>query len=144
MFMNLLSAFFKGSETCLGVFYPKRFIIVTFPSFESATLGERTLRTTGFRPGEVRAVSGGEMLRFFCELRVRTGLLGGLMTEFSRFIGTEASFFDRDVWEARHGAGFVAVHCSTEQEANRIRGLLIPLHPSAMQWYRTGAVCSLV
>jgi hypothetical protein len=142
--MNLLSTFFKGSETCLGVFYPKRYIIATFPSFESARLAERALRATGFLPDEVQAASGGEMLNFFRELRARTGLLGGLMTEFSRFIGTEASFLDRDVWEARHGAGFLAVHCSTEREADHIRGLLTPLHPSAMQWYRTGAVCSLV
>jgi hypothetical protein len=142
--MSLLSAFFKGSETCLGVFYPKRYIIVTFSSFESASLAERALRATGFLPDEVQAVSGGEMLNFFRELRARTGLLGGLMTELSRFIGTEASFLDRDVWEARHGAGFLAVHCSTEREAGHIRGLLTPLHPSAMQWYRTGAVCSLV
>ena len=142
--MNLLSTLFKGSETCLGVFYPKQYIIATFASFESATLAERALRSTGFRPDELRAVSGGEMLHFFHELQVRTGLLGGLMTELSRFIGTEASFFDRDVWEARHGAGFLAVHCSTEEEADHIGGLLTPLHPSAMQWYRMGAVWSLV
>jgi hypothetical protein len=142
--MNSLSTFFKGSETCLGVFYPKRYIIATFPSFESARLAERALRTTGFLPDDVQAVSGGEMLHFFSELGVRTGLLGGLMTAFSRFIGTEASFLDRDVWEARHGAGFLAVHCSTEREADRIRWLLTPLHPSAMEWYRTGAVCSMV
>ena len=142
--MSLLSTFFKGSETCLGVFYPKRHIIATFPSFESARLAERALRATGFLSDEVQAISGGEMLHFFRELRVRTGLLGSLMTEFSRFIGTEASYLDRDVWEARHGAAFLAVHCSTEREAGHIRGLLTPLHPSSMQWYRMGAVCSLV
>jgi hypothetical protein len=142
--MSLLSTFFKESETCLGVFYPKRYIIATFSSFESARLAERALRATGFLPDEVQAVSGGEMLHFFRELRARTGLLGGLMTEFSRFIGTEASFLDRDVWEAKHGAGFLAVHCSTEREADHIRGLLTPLRPSAMEWYQMGAVCSLV
>jgi len=142
--MNLLSTFFKGSETCLGVFYPKRYIIATFASFESATLAERALRSTGLDSDEVRAVPGGEMLHFFRELRVRTGVLGDLMTEFSRFIDTEASFFDRDVWEARQGAGFLAVHCSTQREADHIRRLVTPLHPSAMQWYRMGAVYSLV
>ena len=142
--MNQLSTLFKGSETWLGVFYPKRYIIATFPSFDNAISAKQALRATGFRSDEVRAVSGGEMLHFFRDLRVRTGFLGDLMTEFSRFIGTEASFFDRDIWEARHGAGFLAVHCSTEQEAEHIRELLTPLHPAAMQWYRTSAVCSLV
>ena len=128
----------------MGVFYPKRYIIATLPSFDAAISARQALRDTGFRPHEIRAISGGAMLHFFSELRVRTGLLGDLMTEFSRFIGTEASFFDRDVWEARHGAGFLAVHCSTEEEADHIVGLLTPLHPSAMQWYRMGAVWSLV
>ena len=128
----------------MGVFYPKRYIIATFPSFEAAISARQALRDTGFRPDEIRAISGGAMLHFFSELRVRTGLLGDLMTEFSRFIGTEASFFDRDVWEARHGAGFLAVHCSTEQEADQIRELLTPLHPAAMQWYWMGVVRSLV
>ena len=141
---NELSTLFKGSETRLRVFYPKKHIIATFPSLDNAISARYILRTAGFRSDEVRAVSGEEMLHFFRDLRMRTGLLGDLMTEFSRLIGTEASFFDRDVWEARHGAGFLAVPCLDEQEADRIRKLLTPLDPSAMQWYRMGAVWSLV
>jgi hypothetical protein len=135
---------FKGPETSFGVFYPKKYVIATFPSLENAISARCKLRTVGFRSDEVRAVSGEEMLDFFHELRVRTGLLGELMTKFSRLLGTEAVFFDRDVWEAQHGAGFLTVPCLTEQEADRIRKLLTPLHPSAMQWYRVGAVWSLV
>jgi hypothetical protein len=142
--MNELSTLFKGSETWLGVFYPKKHIIATFPSLENAISARYILRTAGFRSDEVRAVSGEEMLHFFRDLRLRTGLLGDLMTEFSRLIGTEAIFFDRDVWEARHGAGFLAVPCLSELQANRIRELLTPLDPSAMQWYRMGAVWSLM
>ena len=142
--MDRLSTLFKGSETWLGVFYPRRCIIATFQSFESAISAKQALRATGLRPDEISAVSGGEMLRFFGELRARTGLLGDLMTGFSRLIGTEASFFDRDIWEASHGAGFLAVHCSTERMADRVRELVMPLHPTAMQWYRTTAVDSLV
>ena len=141
---NELSTLFKGSETWLGVFYPKKHIIATFPSLEVAISARYILRTAGFRSDEVRAVSGEEMLDFFRGLRMRTGLLGNLMTAFSRLIGTEAIFFDRDVWEARHGAGFLAVPCVSELEADRIRELLAPFDPSAMQWYRTGAVWSLV
>jgi hypothetical protein len=135
---------FKGSETSFGVFYPKKYIIATFPSLENAIAARYKLRTAGFRSDEVRAVSGEEMLDFFHDLHVRTGLLGDLMTRLSRLMGTEAVFFDRDVWEAQHGAGFLTVPCLTEQEADLIRNLLAPLHPSAMQWYRMGAVWSLV
>jgi hypothetical protein len=141
---NELSTLFKGSETRLGVFYPKKYIIATFPALENAISARYILRTAGFGSDEVRAVSGEEMLHFFHDLRMRTGLLGELMTVLSRFIGTEASFFDRDVWEARHGAGFLAAPCVSELDANRIRELLTPLCPSAMQWYRMGAVWSLV
>ena len=141
---NQLATLFKGSETWLGVFYPRKYIIATFPCFDTAVIGKQSLQAAGLRRDQIRAVSGGEMLHFFREMQVRTGLLGDLMTEFSRFMGTEASFFDRDVWEARHGAGFLAVHCSTEKEADYICQQLTPLRPVSMEWYRVGAVQSLM
>jgi hypothetical protein len=143
-FTDQLATLFKGSETWLGVFYPRKYIIATFSSFDTAMSGKQALRAAGLRPDEIRAVSGGEMLHFYHEMQARTGLLGDLMTEFSRFIGTEAGFFDRDVWEARHGAGFLVVYCSTQEEADHIRQRLTPLRPVAMQWYRRAAVQSLV
>jgi hypothetical protein len=142
--MSQLATLFKGTETWLGVFYPRQYIIATFPSLETAQAGNQALRAVGFSSDEIRAVSGGEMLHFFREMRVRTGLLGDLMTEFSRFIGTEASFFDRDVFEARRGAGFLAVHCSNDQVADCICQQLIPSHPITMQWYRRGGVQSMI
>ena len=143
-FTDQLATLFQGSETWLGVFYPRKYIIATFSSFDTAMSGKQALRAAGLRPDELRAVSGSEMLHFFHEMQVRNGLLGDLMTEFSRVIGAEAGFFDRDVWQARHGAGFLAVHCSTQKEADHIRQQLTPLHPVAMQWYRMAAVQSLV
>jgi hypothetical protein len=142
--MNQSATLFKGPQTSFGVFYPKKHIVVTLPSLEDAISARYKLRTAGFGSDVVQAVSGEEMLAFFHELHVRTGLLGDLMTELSRLFGTEAVFLDRDVWEAQHGAGFLIMPCRTEQEAGRIRTLLLPLHPSAMQWYRMGAVWSLV
>jgi hypothetical protein len=127
-----------------GGVYPRKYIIATFPSFESAVSAKQALLATGLRTEDVRAVSGREMLDFLDELRRRTGLLGDLMTGFSRLIGAEASFFDQDIWEARHNAGFLAVHCASERVADNIRKLVIPLHPTAMQWYRTAGVSSLV
>jgi hypothetical protein len=142
--MTELSMLFKGSETWWGIFYPKKYIIATFPSFATAMTASRALQAVGFGADEVRAVSSSEMLRFFIELRMRTGLLGYLMSRLSRFIGTEASFVERDIREAQHGAGFLAVHCSVDREAHHLCKLLLPLHPVAMQWYRIGSVESLV
>jgi hypothetical protein len=142
--MNHLSTLFKGSETRLRIFYPKKYIIATFRSFEISESAYHALRGVGFHGEEISAVSGVEMLKFFYDLRVRTGLLGVVMTGLSRLIGTEANFADRDIWEAQHGAGFLAVHCSSQNEADFIRQRLTPLGPVSMQWYCIGGVQSLV
>jgi hypothetical protein len=141
---NQLATLFHGSETWLGVFYPRKYIIATLPSFETALQGHQALRAAGLGQEDMCAASGVDMLRFFAGIRARTGLLGSLMLQLSRVMGTEATFFDHDVWEAQHGAAFLAVHCSTERAADSIRLRLIPLHPMAMQWYRAGGVQTLV
>jgi hypothetical protein len=142
--MNQLSMLLRGSETSLGVFYPKHYIIATFRSFEISESAQRALRAVGVHGEEISAVSGVEMLKFFCDLRVRTGLLGVMMTGLSRLIGAEANFVDRNICEAQHGAGFLAVHCPSQKEADFISRRLKPLRPVSMQWYCIGGVQSLV
>jgi len=141
---NRIAKIFHGSETWLGVFYARKYVIATLPSFETAMLGHQALRIFGLRQDEMCAVSGVEMLLFLVGMRARTGLIGNLMLQFSRVMGTEATFFDHDLWEAQRGAAFLAVHCSTERMATHIRLRLLPLHPVAMQWYRAGGVQTLV
>ena len=85
-----------------------------------------------------------DLLKYFEEIHLWTGLLGDLMTEFSRLIGTEAAFADNDARQARKGSGFVVSHCATEPEAERIRDLIKPFKPIAMEWYWTGAIRSLI
>ncbi len=142
--MSELATLFREPETSLGVFYPKHYVIATFPSFDAAKSANQALMRLGFDETQSRAVSGSDLLDYFDELHAQTGFLGDLMAEFSRLIGTEASFADDYARQAHHGAGFVAAHCSTEDEAQRICDIVRPFEPVAMQWYRAGAIRSLI
>ncbi len=139
-----LSAFFKESDTSLGLFYPRHYILATFSSFEAAKQAYLELRKAGFDDDEVIPVSGSDALDFFEEFRDHAGIWGHLMIEFSRFIDTEAMFLDKDIRRARRGAGFLAVHCKSERQAQRIREISAPLAPLAMDWYLPAAIQSLV
>lgn len=142
--MSQLATLLKNHETRLGVFYPKKYIIATFPSYQEALRAHDELRHAGFQEEEIRAVPGSDILEFFEEVREHTGIWGDFMTQLSRFIGTEAAFQDNDRQLARRGAGFVAVYCENEHEADRIRALMLPFKPMAMQWYLDAAIRSLI
>ena len=142
--INRLSSFFKESDESFGVFYPKHYIMATFPSYEASRLASQALRGAGFAEDEVLAVSGAEMLGFLRDFKHDAGVWGWAMTELSRFFGTEAKVVDEDVRKANADAGFVAVHAPTEAEKGRISGLVKPFFPSEMRWYRSSGVESLV
>jgi len=142
--MSELATLFKEPETSWGVFYPKNYVIGTFHSFSAAASANAALRQAGFGPDDTRAVTGSDLLEYFEEIHRHTGVLGSLMTELSRLIGTEAAFEDNDKKQSRHGAGFLAVHCSTEAKAEKIRRVIQPFEPVAMQWYWAGAIRSLI
>ncbi|HEY7338240.1 MAG TPA: hypothetical protein VH639_25355 [Bryobacteraceae bacterium] len=142
--MNELETLFQKRETRLGVFYPTDYIVASFHSFEAANSAFDALRHAGFKEEDARAVPGSDVLDYLDELKEETGFWGRMMTEFSRVIDTEASFLDYDVQQAKRGAGFLVVRCLSEDDAARIRGLVLPSRPLAMQWYTAGAVQSMV
>ena len=142
--MSELGALFKTPDTSMGVFYPTNYVIATFRSFEAAASANEALRRAGFTEDDSRAVPGSDLLDYFDEIHEHSGVWGSLMTELSRLIGTEAAFEDKDARQARHGAGFVAAHCSTEVEAERIRKIVQPFEPLSKQWYWSGAIRSLI
>ena len=138
-----LYRFFHGYKTKLGVFYPTKYIFAAFPSFRIACDAAGKLEAAGFTKDEVVAVTDAETSRFFDEMRADAGPWGELMASFSRFLGTEEVFADIDIAESRQGAGFLAVYCPEEEEAERIRNLLGPLGPLSMQLYLPDGVRSL-
>src|SRR5947209_2046932 len=142
--MSQLTSLFKGAETWLGVFYPKDFVIAAFQTLEVAKTAEHHLRNAGFPEEEMRAVPGSELLDFLSDLHERKGIVGDVMTHVSRFMGTEAEFEDTDIKEAKLGAGFLAVHCPTEPEAEKVHRMLLPFEPVSAQWYHAAGIRSLV
>jgi len=141
---SILWNFFSVSDTSFGVFYPKKFLVALFPSFDSAKAAEAALRSAGFTPDEVFAAPGVEVLRFFEELRLLAGLWGELSDALSRVFGTEAAFVAKDAKRAREGAGFVAVYDPLEAESPRIRELVAPFGPISMRRYSAGGIETLI
>jgi hypothetical protein len=142
--MTTLTNFFRESESNLGVFYPKHYIIATFGTFAKTEEAAQALRKAGFSENEVLAIPGAEILRYFEEFRDHAGLWSGVMTMLSRAFGTEQIFADDDVERARAGAGFLAVYSPEQHQAARVRTLLEPLDPRAMHSYEAGGIQSLV
>jgi hypothetical protein len=142
--MTTLTNFFKESDSTLGVFYPKHYIIATFPTFEGAQQAAQALRRAGFGEGDMVAIPGAEILQFFDEFRAHSSLWAGVMSVLSRAFGTEQTFADVDVQRAQAGAGFLAIYSPEEGEASRIRALVEPFKPKAMHWYLAGGVECLI
>ena len=139
-----LFAFFKGPKTSLGVFYPWRYVIATFPSFEPAKAAEAALRQAGLGADDVLAVTGEEMLTFFDQLRAETSLFGAMMERLSLGFATEAAFVTADIRRAQEGAGFLAIFHPSDSDTARLRDILAPLEPLTMHWYRLGSIESLI
>jgi hypothetical protein len=137
-----LYRFFHGAPTTLGVFYPTHYIFASFPTFPSAKEAARALQAAGY--GKVIAASSAETLQFMKEIRGDVGLWGAMMASISRFFGTEEVFVDKDAAEARVGAGFLAVYCPRQEEADRIRDLMMPFDPLTMQLYLSSGVQTLI
>ncbi len=142
--MGNLSTFFKESESSLGVFHPKDYVIATFPAYSAANSAYQALRQAGIAEDEVMLCTGKEMLEYFKNFREDAGLWGDLMRPLSRFLGAEANNADLNIAQAQEGSGFLAIHCPTEEEALRDMALMKPYNPSSADWYLWGGIRSLI
>jgi hypothetical protein len=142
--MGGFSEFFKESDESFGVFYPKHYIIATFPTYSAAKDAYQSLRKTGCPEDEVLLATGSEVLEYFKHFREDAGVWGAIMRPISKFFGTEAAFSEHDVEQAKERYGFLAVHSSTDGETERIAQMLTPFAPSSMEWYLSGGIRSLV
>jgi hypothetical protein len=139
-----LSTFFKEPDISMGVFYPKHYIVASFPAVTAARQARLTLLKAGFPRDEVLAICGSEVLKFFEELRGKEGVWGELMSRLSRFFTTEAAFVEEDTERPKEGAGFLAIHCRTERQSELIKKLVSPFSPLSMHWYLPGGIRSMV
>jgi len=135
--MSLLTGFFKESDTQLGVFYPKHYLIAVFRDSRSAQRAVQSLHRAGFPEDEAIAVAGQDFMDLAKE---ETGPGNFVMQALSRFFATEQKSHDADLVRAQHGAGFVAVHCRTERLKTDAWSVLEPEGPLAARYYGTAGI----
>jgi hypothetical protein len=135
--MSLLTGFFKESDTQLGVFYPKHYLIAVFRDARAAQQAVKDLWRAGFPEGEAISVAGQEFLDLAKE---ETGPGNFVMQALSRFFATEQMTHDSDLDRAKHGAGFVAVHCPTEESKHTAWSMLQPEGPLAARYYSAAGI----
>lgn len=137
-------AFFKGSDTSYGIFYPTNYIIAIFDSYETAQRAEQTLRSAGYGDDEVDAVPCKYVIEDIEKGTKETSWLNRVKQKVSKAVGTEARYWEEDLKLAREGAGFLAVYCPTDPEAQRVVRVLKPLNPRQMRRYMKLAIERLV
>jgi len=135
--MSLLTGFFKESDTQLGVFYPKHYVIAVFRDSRAAQRAMKDLWEAGFAQDEAIAVTGQEFVDLAKE---ETGPGNFVMQALSRFFATEQKTHDSDLERAHHGAGFVAVHCPTEASKLSAWAVLQPAGPLAARYYAAAGI----
>jgi len=142
--MGGFSTFFRESDKSLGVFYPRHYIIATFPTYTAAKGAHQALRNAGHSDEEVLLATGEEVLEYFQHFREDAGLWGIVMRYLSRLLASEVAFADKDIEHAQEGSGFLAIYSRTDQDAAKIVNTAKPFAPSSMEWYLAGGIRSLV
>ena len=130
--MNNLVDYFRTSGTRLGVFYPTHYLIAVFRDPAGSEFAIHKLWNAGFAPSDATAADGKAVLEFDKE---ETDLAGFVMQAISRFFATEQVFADHDLEDARHGAGFLAVRCPTDDLKNAAWSIIEPEAPLDARYY---------
>jgi hypothetical protein len=134
--MSELADFFRTTDTHMGlVFYPTHFIFAAFPSLELARNARDRVIECGWAENQVHVASDTEVLEFFKEFRGEESL----WSKFVRASGLieEIRFCELDIERARTGAGFVAVQCRTEKDAQLIKREMGRFSVIGTRWYRS-------
>lgn len=130
--MNKLVDYFGTSVERLGAFYPTHCLIAVFRNPEGAEHTLHRLLNAGFAPADVIAADGKTVLEFD---EAETDLARFIMQAISRFFATEQVFADHDLKDARHGAGFLAVRCPTDDLKNAAWSIIEPEAPLDARYY---------
>jgi hypothetical protein len=136
--MNRLSVFFKGADPELGTSYPAHYLLARFPNLAAADDAKKALNKAGQL--DVVCASGDEVIEFAKYHAKQDGLWGAVTKQLSRAIDTGANETDQDLEAAQQGAGFVAVHCPTEESKAETWKVLEPTHPVAARYYAPGGI----
>jgi hypothetical protein len=135
--MSTLKGFFKESDTELGVFYPKHYLIAVFRDLAVAQQAVAKLRLAGFAEDEAIAVGGDDIIALTKE---ESGPVSAVMQAVSRFFATEQMSHDKDLALAAHGAAFVAVHCPLPKVKATAWKVLENESPLAARYYASDGI----
>jgi hypothetical protein len=133
--VSILTEFFKGSETQMGIFAPRGYVIALFPDLAAAAKAERNLLNGGFPPDEVVAVPGEDVVHLIKEEASHSGVGTFLMQGLSRMFETEEVYADHDFKLASQGAGFLAVHAASDAKKHQAWKLIEPANPIVARHY---------
>lgn len=133
--MSVLTAFFKGSDTRFGIFYPVHYLVAIFPGAETARRAARNLDRDGFDDEDLISVPGAEVIRFAEEHLKMTSLWALLMQKLSEIFATEEIYTQHDLRLAEHGAAFLAVYCPTQGRKREAWRILHDTCPIVARYY---------
>ena len=130
--MNKLVDYFGKSVERMGAFYPTHCLVAVFPNPAGAESALHKLLSAGFAESDAIAADGSAVLEFDED---ETDLARFIMQAISRFFATEQRFADHDLEAARHGAGFLAVRCPTDDLKNTAWSIIEPEGPLDARYY---------
>ena len=130
--MNKLVDYFGTSVERLGAFYPTHCLVAVFRDPAAAEFALQKLLDAGFAPADAIAADGKAVLEFDED---EADLARFIMQAISRFFATEQVFADHDLEDARHGAGFLAVRCPTDELKNTAWSVIEPERPLDARYY---------
>jgi len=133
--VSVLAEFFKGSETHMGVFAPRGYIVALFPDFATAEKAERSLLDASFPSDEVIAVPGEDVVNLVKENAHKSGVATMVMQGLSRMFETEEVYADHDFELASRGAGYLAVRAPSEVRKHQAWKLIEPFSPTVARHY---------
>ena len=133
--MSVLAEFFKGSETHMGVFAPRGYIVALFTDFAFAERAERNLLDAGFAPDEVIAVPGEDVVNLVKEHAHKSGVGTLVMQGLSRMFETEEVYADHDFELASQGACYLAVRATGEVRKRQAWKHIEPANPIVARHY---------
>ena len=130
--MNKLVDYFGTSVERMGAFYPTHCLVAVFRNPAAAESTLHKLLSAGFASSDAIAADGKAVLEFDKDEK---DLARFIMQAISRFFATEQVFADHDLEDARHGAGFLAVRCPTDDLKNAAWSVVEPEGPLDARYY---------
>ena len=131
--------------TLLGTFYPNNSVVAVFDDAQDAEQAVSDLQKSGVAAGDIRMVSGDEVLQAATEQDwTQQGGLRGLVGRVQRILSEEGHAQIQYLEEARNGHHFVLVRVHEEPAVKQIQEALHTRHAHHMKYFSQLAIEDLM